>query len=148
MRIIIFIVFSFLLTGCASIFQGYMNNVVIKNAPDSMKVYSSDGIEIPTTKTCDIIKIRKTPFIQIGSAAKDEPKYSVTIDSTKRIIQLRSNKDHLLIFKVGSAERWYTAYAKLSPLWFILDSFGVFPLIFDAVTGNWNYFNDIEYNEL
>ena len=120
--------------GCASIFEGYMSDVEIKNAPDSLKVYSSDGVEI------------RSNFKIIGTVSHNQ--WVDKTDSTTQIIQLRSNSDHLLILKNGSVEHRYMAYAKVNPWWFILDSFGILPVVYDAVTGNWNYFNDIEYKQL
>ena len=121
--------------GCASIFEGYMSDVEIKNAPDSLKVYSSEGMEI------------RSNYKIIGTVSHNQIWVDKT-DSTTQIIQLRSNRDHLLILKSGSVEHRHMVYAKVNPWWFILDSFGILPLIYDAVTGNWNYFNDVEYKQL
>jgi len=135
MRTICFFLFSFLFMGCASIFEGYMSDVEIKNAPDSLKVYSSEGMEI------------RSNYKIIGTVSHNQIWVDKT-DSTTQIIQLRSNRDHLLILKSGSVEHRHMVYAKVNPWWFILDSFGILPLIYDAVTGNWNYFNDVEYKQL
>jgi len=124
--------------GCASIFQGYMSDVEIKNAPDSLKIYSSDGMEIQTKYK--IIEVQRVIAHRQVSVDK--------IDSTTQILQLRSSKDHLLVLKTGFVEHRYMAYAKINPWWFILDSFGILPIVYDAVTGNWNYFSDIEHNQL
>jgi len=134
MRNIGFLIVPFLFMGCASIFEGYMSDVEIKNAPDSLKIYSSDGAEI------------RSNFKIIGTVSHNQ--WVDKTDSTTQIIQLRSNRDHLLILKNGSVEHRYMAYAKVNPWWFILDSFGILPVVYDAVTGNWNYFNDIEYKQL
>ena len=139
MRNTIFFVISLLFIGCGTVFQGYMSDVPIRNAPDSLKVYSSDGVEIPTK-----FIMKKVPFVVSNNVTSiiEQP------DSTTRFIQLRPNKDQILIFKVGSTEHRYIAYTKLSPLWFTLDVLCAgFPVVFDAVTGNWNYFDAIEYKK-
>jgi hypothetical protein len=139
MRIISFIILSSLFMGCASVFQGSMSEVEIKNAPDSLKVYSADGEAIPTRYKIDEI-INYHPIHVAVTHYKT--------DSTTQIIQLRSNKDHLLILKTGSIEHRYMAYAKTNPWWLALDVIcGVIPAIYDAVTGNWNYYNEIDYKE-
>jgi hypothetical protein len=137
--LVLLVVLSILMTGCGSIFQGYMSSVTIKNAPDSLKVYYSDGVEIPTK-----IKINKVR----QSSLKGDIVTAEKPVSTTQIIELRSNKDHQIVLKSGSNERRYTAYAKLSPVWFTLDVlFAGLPVIYDAVTGNWNYFDEIDYNK-
>jgi len=134
MRNIGFLIVPFLFMGCATIFEGYMSDVEIKNAPDSLKIYSSDGMAI------------RSNFKIIGTVSHNQ--WVDKTDSTTQIIQLRSNRDHLLILKNGAVEHRYMAYAKVNPWWFILDSFGILPVVYDAITGNWNYFNDIEYGQL
>lgn len=139
MRIIYFSILSFLFMGCASIFQGTMSDVEIMNAPHDVKVYSSDGVVIP-------MQYKKVEHFQHLNFRANHRYY--TIDSTTQIVQLRSNKDHQLILKVDSIEHRYTAYAKMDPSWLIVDVIcGVFPAIYDAATGNWNYFEKIEYIE-
>ncbi len=135
MRIFLFSLFSFLLTGCASIFEGYMSDVEIKNVPDGLTVYSADGVKIPAR-----YKMKRVQKYMAQSVITSD-----AIDSTTLIIELRSSDNHLLILKDGHEEHRYMAYAKINPWWFILDSFVALPLVYDAITGNWNYFNDIEY---
>ena len=51
MRKIIIIIISAitisLISGCATVFSGYQADLEISNLPDSIKVYTTDGLELP-----------------------------------------------------------------------------------------------------
>jgi len=136
MRTLIFVFFVWILSGCATIYKGYMSRVEIRNAPDSLRVFTSEGVELPVHYWSDRIK----KVDEYGT------KYVDQIDSTRRIIELRSNRDHVLILKDAHQERRIATYAKISTGWAILDflCLGV-PVFVDAITGNWNYFESIQY---
>jgi hypothetical protein len=139
MRKIVFIILALGWTGCATVFKGYMSEVEIRsNTPDSLQVYTAEGIQVAAPyKTRDVKSTEA--FAEIGRRV-------AMYDSTTHVIQLRSSKDHLLILKRTDTEQKYVAYAKMSGGWFILDLVcGGFPIIVDAITGNWNYFDNIQY---
>ena len=122
--ILVSILASIIISGCATVFSGYDAEIKIHHAPDSLRVFTSDGVELPV------------------------PSYKTKIDSVSSYTHVRSNRDYILFLKVGSSEYRYPVYAKLSGWWFALDLIcGGVPMIVDALTGNWNYYDAIEYNK-
>jgi hypothetical protein len=144
MRTIAFFVLTVLLSGCATVFKGYMSEVEITtHFSDSLHVYLKEGAEVTTS-----YKIQRVTEVDSGfPMARSAVKHTVDkIDSTTKIIQLRSNRDQSIVLKGKDSEQQYMAYAKLGAGWFILDLVcGGVPIIVDAITGNWNYFDNIQY---
>jgi hypothetical protein len=144
MRTITFAVLTVMLSGCATVFKGYMSEVEIKTySSDSLHVYLKEGAEVATS-----YKLQHVSEVDSGfPMAKAVVTHMVDkIDSTAKIIQLRSNRDQALLLKGGATQQQYMAYAKLGAGWFILDLVcGGVPIIVDAITGNWNYFDNIQY---
>ncbi|QQS36113.1 MAG: hypothetical protein IPM56_18040 [Ignavibacteriales bacterium] len=123
------LIFSILiLTGCATVFKGYEDEVNILNAPEDLKVFTKDGTEIKTTSKTERVK--------------DESTFSIS-DVNMKSIKLRSDKYHTLIFKSGGKEKTVDLYPKLGAGWLIIDIITVFPAFIDMYTGNWNYFDPV-----
>ncbi|MGD1045632.1 MAG: hypothetical protein ABR936_09945 [Bacteroidota bacterium] len=130
------ILISILISGCATVFSGYTAEVEIHNAPKNLSVYIADGVELPSPyyKT-------KTVSVHVKNLIYDDIE---KVDSTSLYVQVRSNRDYVLLLKVDSTEYRYPVYAKLSGWWFALDLIcGGVPMIVDALTGNWNYYDAI-----
>ena len=122
-----FIVLTF--SGCATILSGYEDRVDLVNAPDNIKVYSKDGVELPTSSRT--VKEYSTES------------HSFEIKEVKSI-NLRTNKEHILRLKADDKEKLVEVYPKLSAGWFIFDLItGALPAFIDAYTGNWNIFSPI-----
>jgi hypothetical protein len=128
-----------LLSGCATVFSGYQADLEVRNLPDSLKVYTTEGLELPLSYTHTEYKTER---------ASSNGLYYAVIDSSYRTIQLRSNRDYVLIFKSKHSDYRYAAYAKLNGWWFTLDMIcGVIPAVIDAMTENWNYYDPIIFNK-
>ena len=130
--IFISIVFLILLNGCATVFGGYEYAIDLKNAPEDLKVFDKDGVEIPV-------------FHRVESNYSQETRsFNWTII---KMISLRKNKEHTLVLKSGDTEKRITVYPKVGAGWIIVDLLtGIFPIFIDAHTGNWNYFDNINAN--
>jgi hypothetical protein len=115
--------------GCATVFTGYEDTVDLINAPDDLKIYTKDGIEIPI----QTLKTQKW----------DLEKREFVFDQTFNSIQLRTNRDYFLIMKSENKEKIIEVYPTLDAGWAILDFLLVFPWIVDAYTGCWNGFSPI-----
>lgn len=119
-----------LLQGCALILKGYKDRVDLINAPDDIKVFTADSVEIPVN----------TRLRRVYSEARKTYIDSIGIKS----INLRSNKEHLLVLRSGDRKKVIEAYPKVGAGWIFLDVlFGIVPLFFDAYTGDWNNFEPI-----
>ncbi len=121
---ITFIVLTF--SGCATILSGYEDRVDLVNAPENIKVYSNDGVELPIS-------------------SRPVKGYSTESHSfeTKEVksINLRANQKYVLKLKADNKEKLIEVYPKLGAGWVILDIItGVIPAFIDAYTGNWNSF--------
>lgn len=122
---------AFLLSGCATVFKGYKDSIIIENAPANLRVFTKDGIEIP-------VEVKKK-----RAYSDSTKKYE---DVFFRQIHLRSNKEHLLTLKSGDKEQKVELYPVINFRWVFLDIItGGFPALFDAYTGNWNKFEVIKH---
>lgn len=135
MRLVLIAFVSLILSGCATVFSGYESELVIHNCPDSLRVFTSSGIEL--AKSFDVKS--KTP------KRMDKNTYLFgAIDSSSCSVELRSNRDYVLVMHDGKKISRYPAYAKLNVWWFALDlACGGVPVIVDAITGDWNYYDPI-----
>ena len=129
-HVLYFTVSIFLLQGCATVFEGYYDTVELKNAPDSLRVYTNQGIEIPVERT--VIKVRSSQFENVR-----EPQPVTRI-------KLRSNLDPVLILQHDGQEKKVQAFGKIQAGWFVLDIVLGVPWIYDALTGNWNSYDPID----
>ncbi len=123
-------------SGCATVFEGYKSDLEIVNPPPGLQVSTLEGVDLPI--------IPKTMRFGIRDSITGNMKYSDRQIAHSAIVRLRSNKDYVLILKYGSVEKRIEVSPKLTLWWFLLDFvFGVLPLIPDAATGNWNYFEPV-----
>ena len=99
-----FIVLTF--SGCATIFSGYEDRVDLVNAPNNIKVYSKDGVELPTSSRT------------VKEYSNESHSFEV---KEVKSINLRTNKEHVLRLKAGDKEKLVEVYPKLSACWFIFD---------------------------
>jgi len=102
------------------------------DAPDSIRVATQDGIEIPVVSR-NILVVRQD---------KENSKF---ISTTTKEISLRSNRSYILHLKYKDKEKVISLYPKLGIGWLFLDLIcGILPSFYDAHTGNWNYFPDVD----
>lgn len=128
-------------SGCATVIKGYESEVVIHNVSDSLQVFTSHGVKLHT---------------EVGILEKKvySPKSKMAIsyffdDSTKKVISLRSNREHILFLKEGEKEYKLYIYPKLHVGWLALGVIlGGLPAVVDGITGNWNDFDDIDFVEI
>jgi hypothetical protein len=127
----VIIVFSLFSVNCATMLKGYEDTVILTNAPDSIRVFTHDGIEIPVVDK--IIRVQ-------------ESKSSVnSIEATAKTIRLRSNKEYILHLKFEDKEKVITIYPKIGFGWALLDFIcGIIPSFYDAYTGSWNRFPNVD----
>jgi hypothetical protein len=122
---------SFFSMNCATVFKGYESSVRLIDAPDSLRVITHDGVEIPVENKTIRVK-----------APVDG---NVYIDKEAKVLRLRNNKEYTLHLKYQSSEKVLTIYPKIGFGWAVLDFVcGVIPSFYDAYTGNWNSFSDID----
>ncbi len=141
MRLILSGLFLIAFSGCATVFSGYLDEVNIHHPPDSLRVFTADGLELPTY-------YGKTKTVLHAAIGNEEAYAANVVDSTYRTIRLRSNRDYVLLLKSEDGERRVPAYAKLDGWYFTLDLLcGGIPWIVDAMTGSWNYYDTIEYRK-
>ena len=127
--IVVFSVMTFVFSGCATILKGYEGGVDLLNAPDSIRVFTKEGVEIPVSNR----KAREY--------SEKNKKYE---DIEIKTIKLRTNKTHILLLKIKDKEKLYEVYPKLKGEWLVLDIItGLIPAFIDAYTGNWNSFPPI-----
>lgn len=123
MRLIIFFLAAISFTGCATIFKGYESHVELYLVPDSLRVFTLHGEEVP---------IRELEFT------------STDIVSISKVIYLRSNQIHVLKLQKGDKQKIVSVYPKLSVGWLLLDIVsGGFPVFVDMYTGAWFHFDDV-----
>ncbi len=139
MRFSFFILFAFsllLFQGCATVFKGYYSSVELENAPDSLQVFTADGVELPVTKA----PVR----VQSGYSGLYDTRFPVYADTLVSFVALRSKYDYVLILKHAGQERRVLAYGKIGAGWLALNTvLGLLPAAVDALTGDWNYFAPI-----
>jgi hypothetical protein len=126
-----------LFEGCATVFKGYEDEVILTKAPKGLRVFTKDSVEIPVqTVLGKGAQAKKTIIMGLVTL------YDSTVVVETRKINLRSNTDHVLILKYQDKEKRLRVYPKISTSWFILDLLtgGFFV---DAYTGNWNCFDNI-----
>ncbi len=117
---------SFFIPGCATMLKGYEDTVNIRNPSDSLQVFTMTGDELAVTKTN---KRYKGKFGIVNG----------------REILLRTDREHTLIIRSAQGEKKVTVYPKLWFGWVALDLLcGGLPSFYDAYTGCWNTFDDID----
>lgn len=117
---------SLFASGCATVLRGYEETVPIKNPSDSLRIFTANGEEIP------VILTNKRYLGKDGIVFGKE-------------IRLRSDREHTLIIRSSYGEKKITVYPKLWFGWVALDlACGVIPSFYDAYTGCWNTFSEID----
>ena len=126
---LIFLFFS----GCATILEGYVEEVDLVNAPDDIKVFSKDGVEIPV----DTLRLRTVTWNQ------ETKEFEYNSNQLLKSIKLRKNTDHVLVLKYDDNEKIIEVVPTLDAGWAILDFLLVIPAFVDAYTGCWKSFQPI-----
>jgi len=123
------ILIMYICSGCATVFKGYEDKIKLNGAPDSIKVFTKDGLEIP---------------IRYENKRHYSYPQKAYVDSLYKVIYLRSNKEHTLTLKYPGKEKKVELYPRLGGVWLTVDFLlGVVPAFIDGYTGNWNHFEDI-----
>jgi hypothetical protein len=120
-------------TGCATILKGYEESVDLVNAPADLRVFTKDGAEI----SVDSLITNEWVWNQETREAK------FVSGETFRSINLKTDRDYVLVLKYGDKEKIVETYRTLDAGWTILDFLFVFPWIIDAYTGCWYGFQPI-----
>ena len=127
-----------LFEGCATVFKGYYDEVLLNNAPKGLRVFAKDSVELPVKIVLSKGTITKKAITQ-GMVYV----YDSIVVVENRTINLRSNTDYMLILKYQDKEKRLRVFPKISTSWFVLDLLTcAFPI--DVYTGNWNSFDDID----
>ncbi len=132
-----------LLQGCATVFNGYYDDVELSNAPDSLRVFTGEGVEIPVKKTAVYVKT----LVTIDSVADNQQiRYYTSryLPQTRYLISLRSNLDPVLVLKHGDQSKKVQVFGTIDAGWFIVDAIFGLPMLVDALTGNWNSYDPID----
>jgi hypothetical protein len=125
------LIFSLFSINCATLLKGYEDTITLKNAPDSIRVVTHDGIEIKVGTENHFVLPPK------GGT-------SLIFKETK-VISLRNNKDYILKLKYQDKEKIIAIYPKIGFGWAFLDFIcGIIPSFYDAYTGSWNRFPDVD----
>ncbi len=136
MRLLSLTLIALCLSGCATVIEGYKSDLEIINPPSDLQVSTIEGVHLPL--------IPKTGRVAVRDSVTRNMKYIDRPLNSAATIQLRSNKEYVLVLKYGSIEKRIEVSPKLNVLYFLLDVIcGVLPVIPDAATGNWNYFEPI-----
>lgn len=119
---LIFVVLA--VPGCATVLQGYDVAVPLRNAPDSVRVFTEEGMELPLEG--------KLIMGRNGIVLAPE-------------VRLRTAQDHTLLLRSGGTEKRVRLYRHLDIRWAAVDLlFFAVPSFYDAYTGCWNTFPDID----
>lgn len=134
---LLLILFSlFLLNSCATVFKGYDDKVLLKNAPKDISVYDIDGVEIPVFTE----EVNNPLLSQTGDLTIRTDRFGYNY-----FIYLRSNQSHTLMLKYNDQKKLVKVYPKVGFWWGVLDFFcGSLPVFFDIYTGAWNHFDEID----
>ncbi|HEX9657941.1 MAG TPA: hypothetical protein VGB89_13620 [Bacteroidota bacterium] len=129
------ILISLFLQGCATVFKGYYDTVDLRNAPDDLRITTAGGLEVPISRISKTYSVNNRRGDFTGRV----------IDTTYVRISLRSNEDHILVLSSGGKEKRVQTFRKIGGGWIILNVLsGGVPLVIDAITGNWNFFDPID----
>jgi len=130
-KIIVIAILLILLPGCATAIKGYYSKVELQNAPDSLRVFTSDGVELPVTRT--------------NLRVQSESNSQKWVDKPTSIIEVRSKYDPVLVLKYQGQEKRVQAFGQIGGGWLLLSTgCGLFPAFVDALTGSWNSFEPID----
>lgn len=142
-QVLILLISASVLSGCATVFKGYTGEFEIRNVPDSLQITTIDGVKIPLANKPKKIRTK----IMNGETGTLVYMYAPT--EGVKIVKLPAKKDYVLLLNANGEEKRLQLVPRLGLGWFALDliCFG-FPLIPDFITGNWYYYEDVDYKEL
>jgi len=141
--VLLFVASFLFLQGCATVFNGYYDDVELRNGPDSLRVFTAEGVEIPVEKTT----IKVGTLVPVDSAVGPRsPRYYdyLYIPQPLYLIKVRSNLDPVLVLKHGDQVKKVQTFGKIGAGWFVLDAIFGLPVLVDALTGNWNSYDPID----
>jgi hypothetical protein len=125
------ILFAFLGVGCATVFNGYFDKVTLTNVPDDLQITTSLGVPVPLER--DSVRVKS------GNGSN---RYQSQVRTR---ITLRCSSEQVLVLQSKGQKRLVQIHGKLGGHWFILDTAClVLPLVYDAITGCWYYFDPID----
>jgi len=126
----------FFLSGCATVFKGYYDDVTIQNPPEGLEIYTKDNVRI---------SLRSEGVVKGGSGNPYEyVPLKVDTSQHRYFIMLRSSEDQTLVLKYSGKEKKIALHKKVGFGWVLIDILtGGFPLLFDGYTGNWHHFDSI-----
>ena len=130
-QIILVVVSSCIFAGCATVFKGYYSRVELNDAPDSLRVYTAEGVEIPVTKTVLRVQLETVP--------------QKWVDKPTSVIELRSKYDYVLVLRNQNQEKIVQVFGKIGGGWLVLSTVCfIVPAVVDGLTGNWNSYDAID----
>lgn len=130
------VILSLFLTGCATVFKGYYDEVSIIDYRDGVTITNQHGERIIVHNK---IKTNAVANPYIAATKK------VDTVSVGKVIYLDTSENQILTIKDGEREKIVTAYRRLGMGWLLLDTvLGVYPLIIDAYTGCWFRYDPID----
>ena len=130
--IILLSVFSlFFFQGCATVFKGYNSTIKITNYSDSLKVKSCNGLNFEL--------VEKEGRVIVANKFQTQKFYE---------IELPTNIDHCIKFTGKGKQKTVFLRRKLGIGWFLLDVIFVLPAIYDGITGNWYYYDDVDLSNM
>ncbi|MEP7235086.1 MAG: hypothetical protein ABI778_07300 [Ignavibacteriota bacterium] len=109
---------SLTLSGCATIFNGWTQNVPV-DIPQEVSIVDSNGVILPI-------------------------KRKIILSDTISYIELKRKQDHLLTFRLKDKEIKQLLTSSLDEWWIFPDLFYFFPLFIDIATGAWFRFEGIK----
>jgi hypothetical protein len=136
------------LDGCATVFNGYFDEVMVTNPRGSLRITTKDGVEIPYVRDTIAVRVNvevpEVHYIRNDSVIVSHFEYRTERHPVARI-RLRSNIDHVLVLESQGKQKVVQVYGKIGAGWVILDLItGGLPVVVDALTGNWNSFDPID----
>lgn len=133
-KVLVFLYSGFLLTGCATILNGYDEKITIFGTSENLEVTTQDGVKLEVKKV-------KTDY-PIPDKRGDK-----RVEANQ--IEVINGKEYVLTLKDGDKTHKVQLKRKLGAGWFAMDLiFGIVPAIYDGITGNWYYYDDIDLNTI
>jgi hypothetical protein len=130
------VMLSLFLTGCATVFKGYYDEVSVIDYQEGITITNHHGERIIVH---DKIKSNAVANPYIAAMEKTD---SVSIG---KVIYLDTSENHVLTIRNGEREKIVTARRRLGIGWLLLDTvLGVYPLVIDSYTGCWFRYDPVD----
>jgi len=127
---------SLFLTGCATVFKGYYDEVSVVDYREGVTITNHNGERIIVHNK---IKTNAVANPYIAAVKK------VDTVSVGTVIYLDTSENQVLTISDGEREKIVTAHRRLGMGWLLLDTvLGVYPLIIDAYTGCWFRYDPVD----